>query len=307
MAIICITGGNGMIGQQLANYLIQKEHKVIILSRNSSGSTNKNISYKKWDIRKGYIDPEAISHADVIIHLAGANVAEKRWTKRRKEEIVSSRTESGRLLVKALQSNPHQVKTIISASAIGWYGPDKDEAFTEDMPNYSDFLGDTCKKWEESLHSVKNMGIRLITIRIGIVLSNHGGALTEFKKPIQFGIAPILGSGKQIISWIHIYDLCRIFDKSISDTSINGVYNAASPQPISNKDFMLTLAKSMRNFFIPIHVPAFALKIALGEMSIEVLKSCRVSSAKIQQTGFHFIYPSLEAALTQLHKSTTDN
>jgi uncharacterized protein (TIGR01777 family) len=300
MATICITGGNGMIGKQLANYLIQKEHKIIILSRNAARFSNKNITFKKWDISKQYIDPEALINTDVIIHLAGANVAEKRWTKKRKEEILSSRTESGRLLVKALQSNPNHVKTIISASAIGWYGPDNGKAFTEEMPYYPDFLGETCKLWEDSLHPLKNMGVRLITLRIGIVLSNEGGALREFKKPIQFGIAPILGSGKQIISWIHIYDLCRIFEKSISDTSMNGVYNATTPQPLSNKDFMLTLAKSMRNFFIPIHVPAFALKIALGEMSIEVLKSCTVSSAKIQQTGFQFLYPSLEAAVKQL-------
>jgi uncharacterized protein (TIGR01777 family) len=146
------------------------------------------------------------------------------------------------------------------------------------------------------------MGIRLVTLRIGIVLSNNGGALAEFKKPIQFGIAPILGNGKQIISWIHIDDLCRIFEKSMTDITVNGIYNATAPQPISNKDFMLTLANNMRKFFIPVYVPALALKIVLGEMSIEVLKSCTVSSAKIQETGFQFIYPSLETALKQLNR-----
>lgn len=302
MAVICITGGNGMIGKHLANYLIQKEHKVIILSRTPASSSNNNITFKMWDIKKGYIDPEALSNTDAIIHLAGANVAEKRWTKRRKDEIVFSRTESGRLLVKALQSNPNRVKTIISASAIGWYGPDRGQVFTEEMPNYPDFLGDTCRKWEESLYPIKEMGIRLVTVRIGIVLSNNGGALAEFKKPISFGIAPTLGSGKQIISWIHIDDLCRIVERSIGDISMQGVYNATAPQPISNKDFMLTLAKKMRRFFIPVYVPAFALKIGLGEMSIEVLKSCTVSSAKLQQTGFRFIYPSLESALNQLNR-----
>ncbi len=300
MAVICITGGNGMIGKQLTDSFTKNGHEVIILTRHPEKDTRHHVIQKKWDIPSGYIDPEALAHTDAIIHLAGANVAEKRWTRQRKEEIVSSRTESGRLLAKALQSNPNNVKTIISASAIGWYGPDRGEVFTENMPNYPDFLGDTCKKWEESLHPVKTMGVRLVTLRIGIVLSNEGGALTEFKKPVQFGITPILGSGKQIISWIHIDDLCRIFEKSMTDININGIYNATAPQPISNKDFMLTLAKSMRKFFIPIHVPAFALKIALGEMSIEVLKSCTVSSAKIQQQGFQFLYPSLEAAVKQL-------
>ncbi len=307
MATICITGGNGMIGKKLTRRLVENGHKIIILSRYPGPSDSEQIIYRKWDITNRYLDPEAIAQTDIIIHLAGANVAEKRWTSQRKNEIISSRTESGRLLVKALQSNPNRVKTIISASAIGWYGPDRGEVFTEDTPNYPDFLGDTCKQWEESLHPVKTMGVRLVTLRIGIVLSNEGGALTEFKKPVQFGIAPILGSGQQIISWIHIDDLCRIFEKSMADINMNGIYNAAAPQPISNKDFILTLAKSMRKFFIPIHVPAFALKIALGEMSIEVLKSCTVSSAKIQQQGFQFLYPSLEAAVKQLHKPTTDN
>lgn len=291
-----------MIGKKLTDSLTKNDHNVIILTRHPEKDTRPHVIQKKWDILSGYIDPEALAHTDVIIHLAGANVAEKRWTKQRKEEIVSSRTESGRLLAKALQSNPNRVKTIISASAIGWYGPDSGEFFTEDMPNYPDFLGDTCKKWEESLHPVKNMGIRLVTLRIGIVLSNNGGALAEFKKPIQFGIAPILGNGKQIISWIHIDDLCRIFEKSMADITVNGIYNATAPQPISNKDFMLTLANNMRKFFIPVYVPALALKIVLGEMSIEVLKSCTVSSAKIQETGFQFIYPSLETALKQLNR-----
>ncbi|MFN9112106.1 MAG: TIGR01777 family oxidoreductase [Bacteroidota bacterium] len=302
MAVICITGGNGMIGKQLTDSFTKNGHEVIILTRRPQKDPRPLVIQMKWDISSGFIDPEALVRTEVIIHLAGANVAEKRWTKSRKEEIVSSRTESGRLLVKALQSNPNKVRTIISASAIGWYGPDHGKIFSEDMPHYPDFLGETCKKWEESLHPVRNMGIRLVTLRIGIVLSHKGGALREFRKPVQFGIAPILGNGKQIISWIHIDDLCRIFEKSMTDTNMHGIYNATAPQPISNKDFMLTLAKSMKKFFIPIHVPAFALKIALGEMSIEVLKSCTVSSSKIQQTDFQFIYPSLESALNQLNR-----
>jgi uncharacterized protein (TIGR01777 family) len=303
MATICITGGSGMIGKAMAAYLISKGHQIIILTRSllaSDKKQNNNITYKIWDIDKNYIDPEALKNTDAIIHLAGASVAEKRWTKKRKEEILKSRTESGKLLIHALQSHPHQVKTIISASAIGWYGPDQGTIFTEDMLANNDFLGDTCRQWEASLHPAINLGIRLVTLRIGIVLSPLGGALPEFLKPIRFGIAPILGSGEQMISWIHVDDLCRIFEKSLTDSTMQGLYNAVAPQPVSNKNFMLTLAKSQRKFFIPIHAPAFALKIALGEMSIEVLKSCTVSSAKIQQTGFQFIYPSVEAAFKQL-------
>jgi uncharacterized protein (TIGR01777 family) len=254
MATICITGGSGMIGKAIAAYLNSKGHKIIILTRTLPVAKQKlpdNITYKLWDIEKHYIDPEAISNTDAIIHLAGASVAEKRWTKKRKEEILLSRVESGKLLIHALQSNPHKVKSIISASAIGWYGPDNGEIFTEDMPAHHDFLGDTCQQWEQSLNPLANMGIRLVTLRIGIVLSKEGGALAEFNKPVRFGIAPILGSGQQIISWIHIDDLCRIFEKSLTDTNMQGIYNATAPYPVSNKDFLLTLAQSQRKFLSP--------------------------------------------------------
>lgn len=300
MATICITGGNGMIGKQLSNYLIKKGHQIIILSRKTFKTDNEKITYKKWDINNKFIDPDALLHTDIIIHLAGANVAEKRWTKKRKDEILKSRTESGKLLVHAIQTLPNNVKTIISASAIGWYGPDNGKVFTEEMPAHIDFLGSTCAAWETSMHPVKEMGIRLITLRIGIVLANEGGALTEFKKPIRFGIAPILGSGQQMISWIHIDDLCRMMDFAITHPEISGIYNATTPYPVTNKELILQLAKQTRKFFIPIHVPAFALKIALGEMSIEVLKSCTTSSEKIKNAGFQFLYPSIESAIKQL-------
>jgi uncharacterized protein (TIGR01777 family) len=305
MATICITGGSGMIGKAMAVHLTKKGYRVIILTRTlpaADKTLSDKVIYKLWDIDKKYIDPEAVKNTDTIIHLAGTSVADKRWSEKRKMEILKSRTESGKLLIHALQSHPHQVKTIISASAIGWYGPDQGTIFTEDAPVNNDFLGETCRQWEASLHPAIDLDIRLVTLRIGIVLSSHGGALPEFLKPIRFGIAPILGSGEQMISWIHVDDLCRIFEKSLTDTNIKGIYNAVAPQPVSNKNFMLALAKQWRKFFIPIHAPAFALKLALGEMSVEVLKSCTVSSAKIQQTGLQFIYPSIESALKQLNR-----
>jgi len=292
-----------MIGKKLTVHLVDKGHQVIILSRKTSKSSSNNVVYKQWDLQRKYIDPEALINTNVIIHLAGANVAEKRWTSKRKKEILSSRTDSGKLLIHALQTLPHKVHTIITASAIGWYGPDQGKVFTEEMSAHTDFLGSTCKAWEESLHPAIEMGIRLTTLRIGIVMANEGGALAEFIKPVRLGIAPILGSGKQIISWIHIEDLCRMIEFVIHHPEVSGIYNASTPFPVSNKELMLQLAQLTRRLFIPIHVPAFLLKLVLGEMSIEVLKSCTTSSEKIRQAGFQFLYPSVETALAALINS----
>jgi uncharacterized protein len=213
MATICITGGTGLVGKHLTKILVAKGHRVIVLSRKKNPAGN-NVSYAVWNLQTGEIDRDAIANSDYIIHLAGAGVAEKRWSKRRKEEIVNSRTQSSALLVKALQETPNKIKAVISASAIGWYGPDasaESKSFIETDVVYNDFLGQTCLAWEQSIDPVTQLGIRLVKFRIGIVLSNDGGALREFKKPLHFGLAAILGPGTQIVSWVHIDDLCRMF------------------------------------------------------------------------------------------------
>lgn len=301
MATICITGGTGLIGTALSQYLSAKGHAILILSRTTKQSAKENIRYATWDVEAGTIDRDAIASSDYIIHLAGAGVADKRWTKKRKAEIVNSRVQGAKLIAKTLQEVPNKVKAVISSSAIGWYGPDNGKPFTEtDLP-YSDFLGQTCKQWEEALQPVANLSKRLVIFRTGIVLSNDGGALKEFKNPLRFGLATILGSGKQMISWVHIDDLCRLYEYAIEHETINGIYNAIAPNPISNKDLTIALAKKIRGTaFITIPVPAFVLKLVLGEMSIEVLKSATVSSSKIQTTGFQFLYPALDAALNEL-------
>lgn len=307
MATICITGGTGMIGTRLIELLIAKNHELIILTRKSKPAFG-NVRFAEWNLEKGTIDASAIEKTDYIIHLAGAGVADKRWTTKRKEEIANSRTQSSALLVKALTEIPNHVKAVISSSAIGWYGPDKaktDKGFVETDAAYNDFLGQTCLQWEQSIEPVTNLNIRLVKLRTGIVLSNEGGALKEFKKPLKFGLASVLGSGTQIISWIHVDDLCRMFEYAIEHETINGSYNAVAPKPVSNKELTLSLAKKMRgNAFITTPVPSFVLKLMLGEMSVEVLKSTTASSAKIQNAGFQFLYPSLDAALNELISSS---
>lgn len=306
MATILLTGGTGMIGRALQQFLTRKGYSVIVLVRDDAKRPQvNNITYARWNIEKGEIDKDAIASADYIIHLAGANVAAKRWTAKRKHEIVDSRVKSGNLIVKSLKEIPNKVKAVVSVSAIGWYGPDtvvsKQEGFTENTLANNDFLGNTCRLWEESIQPVEALGKRLIITRLGIVLSNEGGALAEFKKPLKAGVAAILGNGKQVISWIHMDDVCRLFLFAIEHETIQGIYNAVANETVSNKAFTLALAHKMRGkFFIPVHVPAFALKLAMGEMSIEVLKSATVSNKKIHDAGFTFLYPSVDAALDDL-------
>jgi uncharacterized protein (TIGR01777 family) len=308
MPSVLITGGTGLVGTAVKNLLLQKGYEVVLLTR----SKNPIKGQAHWDINAGTIDSTAIAAADYIIHLAGAGVADKRWSIARKQEILDSRTKSSALLVKALQETPNKVKAVISASAIGWYGPDQNnrdnnniasQGFVETDPSYPDFLGTTCAAWEASIAPVTSPGLqkRLVCLRTGIVLSKHGGALKEFLKPLAVRMAAVLGNGKQMISWIDVRDLAKMFVYAIEHENLSGSYNAVAPAPVSNKTLTQTLAKVLYGkFYITTYVPSFVLKIMLGEMSIEVLKSTTVSAQKIQDAGFVFDYPNITKSLSSL-------
>ena len=304
MQTILITGGTGMVGQSLTNFLLAKGYQVIVLTRQKKQSSRAHFSFAQWDLNKSWIDPAAIAAADYIIHLAGEGVADKRWTAARKKAILDSRVNSSALLVKALKENPNKVKAIVAASAIGWYGPDneksKQSGFVETDVVDSSFLGDTCRQWEESMHPVKALGIRLVTIRIGIVFNKMGGALAEFMKPAKLGAAAILGDGQQMVSWIHQQDLNRLMLFALEQEQVEGVYNAVAPDPVNNAILTKAIASRFHTWAIPFNVPSFILKVMLGEMSVEVLKSAKVSASKIIAAGFKFDYASMDEALDDL-------
>ncbi|MGZ5191057.1 MAG: TIGR01777 family oxidoreductase [Flavisolibacter sp.] len=307
MSTVLITGGTGMIGTALTKALVAKNYQVIILTRNvkKSKSQDKNISYAEWDPQQQIIDKDAIQKADCVIHLAGANVSGGRWTKRRKKEIIDSRVQSGQLIVKALKEFPHHVKTVISSSAIGYYGPDStstSKPFIETDSPVNDFLSTVVQKWEQAIQPAQNHVKRMVILRTGIVLSREGGAYNEFVKPLKFRVASILGNGKQIVSWIHIDDLVRLYIEVLGNEKWNGIYNAVTPKPVSNKEMIQAIAKNSGKSYITMTVPEFVLKIVVGEMSVEVLKSTTVSSSKLTEAGFHFLYPDINSAAKELKK-----
>lgn len=307
MPVVLISGGTGLIGIKLTHHLVESNYEVIILSRSKNrSSAHPKITYSFWDSKKQVVDAEVLKKADHILHLAGAGVMDKKWTQEYKKEIIESRTKSSELLIKTLKENAHHVKTFVSASAIGWYGADDypllhKDGFIETDAADKGFLGETCVLWETSVEPISNMGIRLVKIRTGIVLSNDGGAFREFKKPLRFGFAAILGNGKQILSWIHIDDICRIYIEAIENKNINGSYNAVAPLPVTNKKLIIEMAEKFRNkFYIPIHIPAFFLKLFKGKRGTEILKSATVCNKKIKSTGFTFLYPAIESAIEDL-------
>ena len=308
MKKVLIAGGSGLVGSRLNQMLIAKGYETIILTRRLPQGKipdESHSAYALWDVAKGTIDKKALAAADYIINLAGASVVEQRWTAARKQEIINSRVETCNLLVKALAETENKVKAVLCASAAGYYGADPagqaGKGFIETDPPAPDFLGETCRLWEASIEPVNGLGKRLVKFRIGIVLSNQGGALSEFKKPLNFGLATVLGNGRQIISWVHIDDLCRMFLHALENESLSGAYNAVAPQPVDNKTLTVTLAQVSKKFHITVPVPAFALKIAMGAMSVEILKSATLSAEKIQSTGFSFAYPDIRTALEALH------
>lgn len=275
---------------------------MIILTRNTTGyQSGSRLNYASWDPEKETVDHWAIHNADCIVNLAGANIADGRWTEQRKKEILDSRVRGSRLLFKSLKEIPNKVRCVISNSATGYYGADASNArpFEETSPSANDFLAKVTKQWEQSIQPVTQLNKRLVIFRVGIVLSKDGGAFQQYLRPLKLGVAAVPGNGQQIMSWIHIHDLVRLYINTIEQEKWSGVYNAVAPHPVSQNDLLKTMSR-YRKFHIPIHVPAFVLRAMLGEMSTEILKSVTVSSQKLEREGFEFQFPNVDVAVADL-------
>lgn len=297
---ILLTGGTGTIGRQLTQLLVQQGYQVSVLSREAKPIPGINVY--QWDIKKGHIDPKAIQTADHIIHLAGAGIADERWTDKRKDEILNSRTQSTELLAQALSRNSHKVKSFIATSAIGFYGGDTgDRPITETTEGGSDFLAQVVRAWERSEDRVAALGIRTVKLRVGVVLTMAGGALPKLAQPIRLGVGAPIGSGQQYISWIHIDDLCRMYCQALTDESWQGVYNAVAPTPVTNETLTKAIAKVLHRPTIVPTIPAFVIKMMFGELAITVIGGNYVLNKRIaDETSFQYQYGDLNTALENL-------
>lgn len=299
---ILITGGSGLIGRTLTRQLLQTGYTIHHLSRSDEAHGNPKIKVFKWNVNSGEIDDRCIENVDTVIHLAGEGIAEKRWTKFRKTQIIESRTKSINLVYDLLRrTENHQVKSVISASAVGYYGNRGDDLVNEDSAPSDDFLSQSCLLWEKAVSEGQTLGLRVVKMRIGIILSEHGGALAEIAKPIKAGFGSALGSGNQWVSWIHIKDAARMFVYVLENENLQGVFNVVAPEPVTNYQLTKEVAEVLHKKLWAPKVPAFVLKLILGEMSDVVLISTKVSSEKIQQAGFSFDYPLLNQALKNIY------
>lgn len=300
MSIVAITGGSGFIGTALCKSLRQKGHELRILSRGNE-KQEEGIRYCHWDPERGVIDPNDLKDVDVVVNLAGAGIADKRWTPKYKEILYNSRLQATELIVANLKMAAPNCRKFISASAVGYYGADKGKPFEESDPASADFLGNLCRDWEAAAQKASEF-CTLQIFRFGIVLDSSGGALQQMIAPLRFGLMPIPGSGAQVISWIHLKDLIAALVRSVEDLSLQGTFNLVAPEPVSQERLLRTYAMATEQKTFAVHVPKALLQIVLGPSADMVLTSTTVSSKKLQQSGFYFSYPSIEAAMAEISR-----
>lgn len=298
MTKVVIAGGSGLVGKRLTQMLIDKGHEVAWLTRKIKPS--QAIKQFEWDVIKQTIDNTVFDFAEVILNLAGAGVADKKWTDAYKKEIYDSRILSTQLLANALSANANKVHTYVSASAIGIYGNNTALNTTENAPAAHTFLAKVCEDWETAVKPIEKLGIRTGIIRVGVVLAKDGGFIKEVSTPINLFFGAALGSGEQQTSWIHIDDLCNMFIVLAENKSLSGVFNGVAPNPETNKKLTQLLAKQLGKPLILPNAPAFVIKLLFGEMGSMLLGSQHISAQKILDSGFTFQFPTAHQAIADL-------
>lgn len=298
---ILLTGATGMLGKDLIDALLRRGDQVSILSRKPQSING--VSVFLWDVHKQQIDLNCLQGVDTIIHLAGENISSEKWTEKRKKGIIDSRVNSARLLFKAIKENKNQVKDFISAAAVGIYGDRGEEILTEASAAGTGFLSICCVAWEAAANEGVPLGLRVLKLRTGVVLSKTSGALPAMAKPIRLFAGSPLGSGKQWVPWIHEHDMTQIYLHAIDNKSLTGAYNACAPFPVTNKTMTRAIAKSLHRPVWPFSIPGKLLELILGEMSVIVLNSTHTAVQKLLDTGFIFKHTHLESALSDIYGS----
>jgi uncharacterized protein (TIGR01777 family) len=291
---IAVSGGSGLVGSSLLPAL---DHRRILRLVRSSARGPGEV---RWDPGRGTIDAAGLEGCDAVVHLAGEPIAARRWSAPVKQRILRSRVDATRLLVSTLVSLPSPPRVLVSASAIGIYGDRGEEDLDESSPRGTGFLADVADAWEAEALRAASAGIRVVCLRFGIILASHGGALAKMLPPFRLGAGGRLGAGRQWMSWIHIHDVVEIIRRALTDPELGGPVNVVSPEPVRNADFARALGRSLgRPAVIP--APAFALRLALGEMAQALLLSSqKVAPARLRSSGHAFRFPGLDEALRDL-------
>jgi len=300
---ILVTGATGFIGRALIDRLLRRGDAVTALSRDARRAASVlpvRCACVQWDPATP-LAAALLRGIDVVVHLAGEGVADRRWSPARKQAILRSRADSSRALVDAMAALPADARprTLIAASAIGYYGDRGDEQLDEQSPPGSGFLAEVCRAWEDEVRRAGDAGVRTVSIRIGIVLGRHGGALARMLPAFRLGLGGPLGSGRQWMSWIHLHDLVALFEYVVERDAVRGVFNGVAPQPVTNREFTAALARTLRRPAM-FAVPAPVLRLGLGELSSALLGSQRVLPRAAERAGFRFAHPQLAGALADI-------
>lgn len=297
---ILVTGASGLVGTRITDLLLKRGYEVHALGRKKQNDTA-GVKHFVWNIPRQEMDPAALKEVVGIIHLAGAGVADERWSAERKKEILESRTQSTQLLYQTLQKHKANVRVIVSASAVGYYGDCGAGWVSEEQAPADTFLAQVCRDWEAGVVKMQTLGLREVRCRIGIVLSQRGGALPELTRTIPLGLAPYFAKPNLYYPWIHIDDVCGILLHALEHDSVKGAVNTTAPAPVKIRTLMEKILEAKKSSAVLVPVPSLALKIAMGEMSDMLLSSQRCSASKITEAGYQFLYPDLKKALAAIY------